>query len=314
MPIGRLWFRSVRMARHRTAQYIHTILKMGMKKAVETRKIERNPLEFVQRPKAQKKQEGRSLESHEIRVFLSAAKSLSYSKQASIRRSFRSVSVIPTLCSHSPPTHTFCRLCKRCRERHDGVFQERTPRPQFQPAHNQHTKTKIGPLDFRADSRKTLIYRASFWSQRQESNLRPTDYKSVALPSELRWREIATDIKLTHPHHHCQREKNCSRYIRQQPLTMPDTTVPLLSGKYLRTPRRLDAVNPCGSLSIALQAFSPNACALPQPSIGTVPSRMAMPLSPSCARHDPPVQGYCCGTSMSKRTFRLGVNVETACL
>ncbi len=26
------------------------------------------------------------------------------------------------------------------------------------------------------------------WSQRRESNPRPTDYKSVALPSELRWR------------------------------------------------------------------------------------------------------------------------------
>ena len=25
------------------------------------------------------------------------------------------------------------------------------------------------------------------WSQRRESNPRPTDYKSVALPSELRW-------------------------------------------------------------------------------------------------------------------------------
>jgi hypothetical protein len=25
------------------------------------------------------------------------------------------------------------------------------------------------------------------WSQREDSNLRPTDYESVALPAELRW-------------------------------------------------------------------------------------------------------------------------------
>ena len=29
--------------------------------------------------------------------------------------------------------------------------------------------------------------RASIWSQRRDSNPRPTDYKSVALPAELRW-------------------------------------------------------------------------------------------------------------------------------
>ena len=32
------------------------------------------------------------------------------------------------------------------------------------------------------------------WSQRRESNPRPTDYKSVALPSELRWLYDASQI------------------------------------------------------------------------------------------------------------------------
>lgn len=60
----------------RTGQYVHTILKQAMKKAVETRKIERNPLEFVQRPKAIKKQELRPLDTHEIRLFLDTVKTL----------------------------------------------------------------------------------------------------------------------------------------------------------------------------------------------------------------------------------------------
>jgi hypothetical protein len=32
------------------------------------------------------------------------------------------------------------------------------------------------------------------WSQRQESNPRPTDYKSVALPAELRWHSKGTAL------------------------------------------------------------------------------------------------------------------------
>jgi hypothetical protein len=32
--------------------------------------------------------------------------------------------------------------------------------------------------------------RASVWSQRRDSNPRPTDYKSVALPAELRWPQL----------------------------------------------------------------------------------------------------------------------------
>ena len=35
-----------------------------------------------------------------------------------------------------------------------------------------------------------------FWSQRRESNPRPTDYKSVALPSELRWPLSQKNTKL----------------------------------------------------------------------------------------------------------------------
>jgi hypothetical protein len=31
---------------------------------------------------------------------------------------------------------------------------------------------------------------ASVWSQRRDSNPRPTDYKSVALPAELRWPQL----------------------------------------------------------------------------------------------------------------------------
>ena len=34
----------------------------------------------------------------------------------------------------------------------------------------------------------TSPYIIAIWSQRRESNPRPTDYKSVALPAELRWR------------------------------------------------------------------------------------------------------------------------------
>lgn len=50
------------------------ILKQALSKAVETRKIERNPLEFVQRPKAEKKQEIRPLDTHEIHAFLATVK------------------------------------------------------------------------------------------------------------------------------------------------------------------------------------------------------------------------------------------------
>jgi hypothetical protein len=32
------------------------------------------------------------------------------------------------------------------------------------------------------------------WSQRRDSNPRPTDYKSVALPPELRWQQVNTSI------------------------------------------------------------------------------------------------------------------------
>ena len=51
-----------------------------------------------------------------------------------------------------------------------------------------------------------IIPRASyslklFWSQRQESNLRPTDYKSVALPTELRWRISITTLIIYHFKH-----------------------------------------------------------------------------------------------------------------
>lgn len=31
------------------------------------------------------------------------------------------------------------------------------------------------------------------WCQREESNLRPTDYESVALPTELRWQLTKTE-------------------------------------------------------------------------------------------------------------------------
>jgi hypothetical protein len=33
-------------------------------------------------------------------------------------------------------------------------------------------------------------HRSQMWSQRRDSNPRPTDYKSVALPTELRWLDI----------------------------------------------------------------------------------------------------------------------------
>lgn len=55
---------------NRTGQYTHMILKQAMKKAVETRRIERNPLEFVQRPKTAKKNEIRPLDTDEIKIFL----------------------------------------------------------------------------------------------------------------------------------------------------------------------------------------------------------------------------------------------------
>ena len=60
----------------RTGQYTHMILKQAMKKAVETRKMERNPLEFVQRPKAQKQQEIRPLDTGEIKTFLTTVSAL----------------------------------------------------------------------------------------------------------------------------------------------------------------------------------------------------------------------------------------------
>ncbi len=37
------------------------------------------------------------------------------------------------------------------------------------------------------------------WSQRRESNPRPTDYKSVALPSELRWHHKMTKFTYKPP-------------------------------------------------------------------------------------------------------------------
>ena len=44
------------------------------------------------------------------------------------------------------------------------------------------------PHGFSATSKVfTLWSRMPIWSQRRDSNPRPTDYKSVALPTELRW-------------------------------------------------------------------------------------------------------------------------------
>lgn len=60
----------------RTGQYTHMILKQAMSKAVETRKIERNPLEYVARPKAQKKQEIRPLDTEEVKALLTTVSSL----------------------------------------------------------------------------------------------------------------------------------------------------------------------------------------------------------------------------------------------
>ena len=60
----------------RTGQYTHMILKQAMSKAVEVRKIERNPLEYVARPKAPKKQEIRPLDTDEVKVFLATVSHL----------------------------------------------------------------------------------------------------------------------------------------------------------------------------------------------------------------------------------------------
>lgn len=37
------------------------------------------------------------------------------------------------------------------------------------------------------------------WSHQEESNLQPTDYKTVALPVELRWHMCAVPLRLSHP-------------------------------------------------------------------------------------------------------------------
>lgn len=42
-------------------------------------------------------------------------------------------------------------------------------------------------------------YTGLFWSHREESNLQPTDYKTVALPVELRWHMCAVPLRLSHP-------------------------------------------------------------------------------------------------------------------
>lgn len=42
-------------------------------------------------------------------------------------------------------------------------------------------------------------YTGHLWSHREESNLQPTDYKTVALPVELRWHICAVSLRLTHP-------------------------------------------------------------------------------------------------------------------
>jgi hypothetical protein len=44
------------------------------------------------------------------------------------------------------------------------------------------------PLAAREPHQNHKLYNTSAWSQRRDSNPRPTDYKSVALPTELRWR------------------------------------------------------------------------------------------------------------------------------
>lgn len=42
-------------------------------------------------------------------------------------------------------------------------------------------------------------YTGLLWSHREESNLQPTDYKTVALPVELRWHMCAVPLRLSHP-------------------------------------------------------------------------------------------------------------------
>ena len=52
----------------------------------------------------------------------------------------------------------------------------------FEPPKAAPADLQSDPFDRSGTSPLPLI-----WSQRRESNPRPTDYKSVALPSELRW-------------------------------------------------------------------------------------------------------------------------------
>ena len=42
-------------------------------------------------------------------------------------------------------------------------------------------------------------YTGHLWSHREESNLQPTDYKTVALPVELRWHMCAVPLRLSRP-------------------------------------------------------------------------------------------------------------------
>jgi hypothetical protein len=48
------------------------------------------------------------------------------------------------------------------------------------------------------------------WSQREDSNLRPTDYESVALPAELRWLKKTVQIQIENN----QNFKTCQEAFR----------------------------------------------------------------------------------------------------
>jgi hypothetical protein len=52
----------------------------------------------------------------------------------------------------------------------------------FEPPKAEPADLQSAPFDLSGTSPNSPS-----WSQRRESNPRPTDYKSVALPSELRW-------------------------------------------------------------------------------------------------------------------------------
>jgi hypothetical protein len=58
----------------------------------------------------------------------------------------------------------------------------------FEPPKALPTDLQSVPFGRSGTPPEPKLYYTSAWSQRRDSNPRPTDYKSVALPTELRWR------------------------------------------------------------------------------------------------------------------------------